>query len=45
MFNISAHFLLKKGMQNVEKGLENGLFPVFKAVISDPYLFNLQGMQ
>ncbi len=39
MFNISAHFLLKKGMQNVEKGFESGIFPVIKAVISDPYLW------
>jgi len=39
MFNISAHFLLKKGMQSIEKGFENGLLPIFKAVISDSYLW------
>ena len=39
MFNISAHFLLKKGMQNIDKGFENGILPLFKVVVTDSSLW------
>ena len=39
MFNISAHFLLKKGMQGINEGFDNGLLSILKVVISDSYLW------
>ena len=39
MFNISAHFLLKKGMQGINEGFDNGFLSILKVVISDSYLF------
>ena len=39
MFNISAHFLLKKGMQGINEGFDNGFLSILKVVISDSYLW------
>ena len=38
-FNIFAHILLKKGMQNVSSGFDNGILPLLKVVISNPLLW------
>ena len=38
-FNIFAHILLKKGMQNVSIGFNNGILPLLKVVISNPLLW------